>query len=78
MIRSVSLLLFLGLFLGGLRFFLSSSRYLSCLVVLESLNVLLLGCSLLRDVYGFRVGFVALLVMFTLEVVFGLKVLVRI
>lgn len=78
MYSGVSLLLFFGLVVGGLRFFLSSFRYLSCLIVLESLNVLLLGCCHLSDVCGFRVGFVALLVMFTLEAVLGLLVLVRV
>lgn len=77
-VKGVSLLLFLGLVVGGLRLFLSSSRYLSTLVVLESLKVLLLGCCLLGDVSRFRVGFVSLLVMFTLEAVLGLVVLVRI
>lgn len=74
----IRVLLFSGLVLGGLGLFLSSSRYLGCLVVLESLKILVLGCCLLGDLRGFRVGFVSLLVMFTLEAVLGLVVLVRV
>lgn len=77
-VSSITLLLLIGLVCGGLRFFLSSSRYLNCLIVLEVLNILLLGCCLLVDVYRFRVRFVSLLVMFTLEAVLGLVSLVRV
>lgn len=74
----VTLLLILGLFFGLLGLYLSSWRYLGCLVVLEFLKVLLLGCSLLRDWGGLRVRFLSLLVMFTLEIVVALVVLVRV
>lgn len=74
----VVFLLFLGLFVGGFSFFLCSTRYLTCLVVLEMLNVLVLGSCLLGDFSGFRVSFISLLVMFTVEIVLALVVLVRV
>lgn len=77
-LSSINFLLLVGLVLGILGLFLSSSRYLGCLVVLESLKVLVLGCCILGDLAGFRVSFVSLLVMFTLEAVLGLVVLVRV
>nr|AWK02430.1 NADH dehydrogenase subunit 4L [Acanthoparyphium sp. WAK-2018] len=68
-------------FLGGLiilfAFFLSLSRLLNCLIVVENFNVLLLFVSLLGQWDEFRMLFIALMVIFTIEVTLGLVVLTR-
>nr|YP_009938506.1 NADH dehydrogenase subunit 4L [Prosthogonimus cuneatus]QNU39790.1 NADH dehydrogenase subunit 4L [Prosthogonimus cuneatus] len=72
------LLLLLGSFFGLFSFFLSSNSFLNCLIVLENMNVLLLLVCLMLGVSMFRSYFVALLVMFTIEVVLSLVVLTRV
>nr|YP_009867147.1 NADH dehydrogenase subunit 4L [Diplostomum ardeae]QKG04346.1 NADH dehydrogenase subunit 4L [Diplostomum ardeae] len=68
-------------FLGGLiillSFLLSVSRLLNCLIVIENMNVLLLFFCLLSQFEETRVIFLALLVIFTIEVTLGLVVLTR-
>lgn len=69
--------LFLGVFIVLCGFVLSLSRLLNCLIVVENFNVLLLFsciCSQWRESHIF---FIALMVIFTVEVVLGLVVLIR-
>lgn len=69
-------------FFGGLivlfGFFLSLSRLLKCLIVVEKFKVLLLFVSLLVQWGESRMFFIALMVIFTVEVTLGLVVLTRI
>nr|YP_010704124.1 NADH dehydrogenase subunit 4L [Plagiorchis elegans]WCO87334.1 NADH dehydrogenase subunit 4L [Plagiorchis elegans] len=58
-------------------FVLSLSRLLNCLIVVENFNVLLLFSSLLMNWEETRIFFIALMVIFTIEVVLGLVVLTR-
>nr|YP_009646078.1 NADH dehydrogenase subunit 4L [Plagiorchis maculosus]QBX99305.1 NADH dehydrogenase subunit 4L [Plagiorchis maculosus] len=58
-------------------FMLSLSRLLNCLIVVENFNVLLLFSSLLMNWDETRIFFIALMVIFTIEVVLGLVVLTR-
>nr|YP_009734329.1 NADH dehydrogenase subunit 4L [Echinostoma revolutum]QIJ97881.1 NADH dehydrogenase subunit 4L [Echinostoma revolutum] len=58
-------------------FFLSLSRLLNCLIVVENFNVLLLLYCLLGQWDEFRMLFIALIVIFTVEVTLGLVVLTR-
>lgn len=67
----------LALFLIVFRFFLSLSRLLNCLIVVENLKVLLLFYSLLSQASETRVLFLILMVVFTIEVTIGLVVLRR-
>lgn len=60
-----------------LGFVLSISRLLSCLIVLEKMNVLLLFNCLVHEVGEPRVFFLALMVIFTVEAVLGLVILTR-
>nr|AKP94292.1 NADH dehydrogenase subunit 4L [Diplostomum pseudospathaceum] len=68
-------------FLGGLiillSFLLSVSRLLNCLIVIENMNVLLLFICLLSQFEETHIIFLALLVIFTIEVTLGLVVLTR-
>nr|YP_009236159.1 NADH dehydrogenase subunit 4L [Fascioloides magna]AMF83643.1 NADH dehydrogenase subunit 4L [Fascioloides magna] len=66
---------------GGLvivfGFFLSLGRLLNCLIVVENFNVLLLFVCLLGQWDEFRIIFIALMVIFTIEVTLGLVTLTR-
>lgn len=66
-----------GLLIAFLRFFLSFSRLLNCLIVVENVKVLLLFFCLLNQYSEVRVIFLALMVIFTVEVTLGLVVLTR-
>lgn len=70
-------LLFLGVFVVLLSFVLSLSRLLNCLIVVEKFNVLLLFICLLSKWDETRIFFIALMVIFTIEVTLGLVVLTR-
>ena len=59
------------------RFFLSLGRLLNCLIVVENFNVLLLFSSLWGQWSETHMFFLALMVIFTIEVVLGLVVLTR-
>nr|YP_009650987.1 NADH dehydrogenase subunit 4L [Uvitellina sp. SSS-2019]QCY72813.1 NADH dehydrogenase subunit 4L [Uvitellina sp. SSS-2019] len=74
---SLSSLLFLGSVVVLFSFFLSLSRLLNCLMVIENFNVLLLFVSLLGQWEEFYMFFIALMVIFTVEVTLGLVVLTR-
>nr|WPN08952.1 NADH dehydrogenase subunit 4L [Prohemistomum vivax] len=69
------------LLLGGLvalfSFILSATRLLNCLIVIENFNVLLLLCCLMCQWEECRVLFLALMVIFIIEVTLGLVVLTR-
>lgn len=58
-------------------FVLSLSRLLNCLIVVENFKVLLLFSRLLMNWDETRIFFIALMVIFTIEVVLGLVVLTR-
>lgn len=60
------------------RFFLSFRRFLNCLIVLESFNVLLLTFCLIVDRLKNHMIFIALMVVSTIEVIAGLTVLTRV
>nr|AYH51364.1 NADH dehydrogenase subunit 4L [Cardiocephaloides medioconiger] len=61
-----------------LSFILSASRLLNCLIVIENMNVLLLLLCLLGQFEEFRIVFISLMVIFTIEITLGLVVLTRI
>nr|UFQ89289.1 NADH dehydrogenase subunit 4L [Duplicibothrium sp. MZUSP 8039] len=61
-----------------LSFFLSLSRFLNCLIILENFNVLLLLFSLLYTSYDSHMLFIILMVVSTVEVILGLVVLTRV
>nr|UFQ88305.1 NADH dehydrogenase subunit 4L [Spongiobothrium variabile]UFQ89181.1 NADH dehydrogenase subunit 4L [Spongiobothrium sp. MZUSP 7999] len=61
-----------------LSFFLSLSRFLNCLIILENFNVLLLLFSLLVSVFDNHMIFIILMVVSTVEVIIGLVVLTRV
>lgn len=67
--------------LGGsvifLGFILGLSRLLNCLIMLEKFNVTVLFVSLWGQAEEFRILFLALMVIFTVEVTLGLVVLSR-
>nr|APX55305.1 NADH dehydrogenase subunit 4L [Fasciolopsis buski] len=69
--------LYVGSLLIIFGFFLSLGRLLNCLIVVENFNVLLLFVCLLCQWDEFRVVFIALMVIFTIEVTLGLVVLTR-
>jgi len=60
------------------RFFLSLSRFLNCLIILEKFKVLLLLFSLLLGVFDKHMIFIILMVVSTIEVIVGLVVLTRV
>nr|YP_009826141.1 NADH dehydrogenase subunit 4L [Lyperosomum longicauda]QIX04651.1 NADH dehydrogenase subunit 4L [Lyperosomum longicauda] len=70
-------LVLVGVLLVLFGFVLSLSRLLNCLIMLENLNVMLLFSCMLWQVEEFRIFFLALMVIFTVEVVLGLVVLTR-
>nr|UFQ88653.1 NADH dehydrogenase subunit 4L [Divaricobothrium sp. LRP 10377] len=59
-------------------FFLSLSRFLNCLIILENFNVLLLLFSLLSSIFDNHMLFIVLMVVSTVEVIVGLVVLTRV
>nr|UFQ89157.1 NADH dehydrogenase subunit 4L [Echeneibothrium williamsi] len=59
-------------------FFLASGRFLSCLIILENFNVLLLLFSLLSVSFDSHIIFIVLMVVSTVEVIIGLVVLTRV
>nr|UFQ89277.1 NADH dehydrogenase subunit 4L [Echeneibothrium multiloculatum] len=59
-------------------FFLASGRFLSCLIILENFNVLLLIFSLLNTLFDSHMIFIVLMVVSTVEVIIGLVVLTRV
>nr|BDB04166.1 NADH dehydrogenase subunit 4L [Fasciola gigantica]BDB04178.1 NADH dehydrogenase subunit 4L [Fasciola gigantica]BDB04190.1 NADH dehydrogenase subunit 4L [Fasciola gigantica]BDB04202.1 NADH dehydrogenase subunit 4L [Fasciola gigantica]BDB04214.1 NADH dehydrogenase subunit 4L [Fasciola gigantica] len=69
--------LYVGVLVIIFGFFLSLGRLLNCLIVVENLNVLLLFVCLLGQWEEFRIVFIALMVIFTIEVTLGLVVLTR-
>lgn len=73
----LSIVLFLALVIVLCTFVLSLSRLLNCIIVVEKFKVLLLFMSLLSNWKDSRIFFIALMVIFTVEVVLGLVVLTR-
>nr|YP_009175583.1 NADH dehydrogenase subunit 4L [Drepanidotaenia lanceolata]ALH16571.1 NADH dehydrogenase subunit 4L [Drepanidotaenia lanceolata] len=61
-----------------LSFFLSISRFLNCLIILENFNVLLLLFILLLGLLESHIIFIVLMVISTVEVIIGLVVLTRV
>lgn len=61
-----------------IRFFLSLSRFLNCLIILENFNVLLLLFTLLYTMHDSHMMFIVLMVVSTVEVILGLVVLTRV
>nr|UFQ88293.1 NADH dehydrogenase subunit 4L [Rhinebothrium flexile]UFQ88317.1 NADH dehydrogenase subunit 4L [Rhinebothrium flexile] len=61
-----------------ISFFLSLSRFLNCLIILENFNVLLLLFSLLLSLFDNHMIFIILMVVSTVEVIVGLVVLTRV
>ncbi len=59
-------------------FFLSLSRFLNCLIILEKFKVLLLMFTLLYTSYDRHMLFIVLMVVSTVEVIIGLVVLTRV
>lgn len=70
-------LLLIGRFIILCSFILSLTRLLNCLIVVENLKVLLLFVSLIHQWEESHMFFLALMVIFTVEVVLGLVVLTR-
>nr|AKC58417.1 NADH dehydrogenase subunit 4L [Eurytrema pancreaticum] len=70
-------LLTIAMLLILLSFVLSVTRLLSCLIVLENMNVLLLFNCLVCEVSEPRIFFLTLMVVFTVEAVMGLVILAR-
>lgn len=77
MIWVVESVLFFGLAINLAVLFVASFRLLVWLIVIEKMKVLLLFCSLLVGLEGFRVYYVVMMVVFTVEVVLALVVLTR-
>nr|QJP05381.1 NADH dehydrogenase subunit 4L [Clonorchis sinensis] len=71
------LLLVLGVMVILCSFFLSISRLLNCLIVVENFNVLLLFVAMLLQRGESYIFLIALMVIFTVEVMLGLVVLTR-
>lgn len=71
------LILVLGVRVIACRFFLSMTRLLNCLIVVENFKVLILFLSMLSQRGESFIFFIALMVIFTIEVVLGLVVLTR-
>nr|YP_009733712.1 NADH dehydrogenase subunit 4L [Gangesia oligonchis]QHV34462.1 NADH dehydrogenase subunit 4L [Gangesia oligonchis] len=61
-----------------LSFFLSISRFLNCLIILENFNVLLLMFALLSGGFDNHILFIVLMVVSTVEVIIGLVVITRV
>nr|UFQ88809.1 NADH dehydrogenase subunit 4L [Rhinebothroides sp. MZUSP 8017] len=61
-----------------ISFFISISRFLNCLIILENFNVLLLLFSLLYNCFDSHMIFIVLMVVSTVEVIIGLVVLTRV
>nr|UFQ89241.1 NADH dehydrogenase subunit 4L [Caulobothrium sp. MZUSP 8009] len=61
-----------------ISFFLSLSRFLNCLIILENFNVLLLLFTLLFTSHDSHMLFIVLMVVSTVEVIVGLVVLTRV
>nr|UFQ88833.1 NADH dehydrogenase subunit 4L [Rhinebothroides sp. MZUSP 8019]UFQ88845.1 NADH dehydrogenase subunit 4L [Rhinebothroides sp. MZUSP 8020]UFQ88857.1 NADH dehydrogenase subunit 4L [Rhinebothroides sp. MZUSP 8021]UFQ88917.1 NADH dehydrogenase subunit 4L [Rhinebothroides sp. MZUSP 8026] len=59
-------------------FFISISRFLNCLIILENFNVLLLLFSLLYNCFDNHMIFIILMVVSTVEIIIGLVVLTRV
>nr|BAV82529.1 NADH dehydrogenase subunit 4L [Mesocestoides corti]BBB87247.1 NADH dehydrogenase subunit 4L [Mesocestoides vogae] len=59
-------------------FFLSFSRFLHCLIILENFNVLLILFCLIFSSMDSHMVFVVLMVVSTIEIVVGLVVLTRV
>nr|YP_009026837.1 NADH dehydrogenase subunit 4L [Fasciola gigantica]AHW40467.1 NADH dehydrogenase subunit 4L [Fasciola gigantica]WJO90026.1 NADH dehydrogenase subunit 4L [Fasciola gigantica] len=77
MIGGLVSVLYVGVLVIIFGFFLSLGRLLNCLIVVENLNVLLLFVCLVGQWEEFRIVFIALMVIFTIEVTLGLVVLTR-
>lgn len=69
--------MFLGVFIVLSSFMLSLTRLLNCLIVLENFKVLLLFSSLVSQQEESRILFIALMVIFTIEITLSLVVLIR-
>nr|NP_059461.1 NADH dehydrogenase subunit 4L [Paragonimus westermani]AAF73396.1 NADH dehydrogenase subunit 4L [Paragonimus westermani]AAN15172.1 NADH dehydrogenase subunit 4L [Paragonimus westermani]QWT69515.1 NADH dehydrogenase subunit 4L [Paragonimus westermani]QWT69527.1 NADH dehydrogenase subunit 4L [Paragonimus westermani] len=69
--------LLVGSFVVLCGFVLSLSRFLNCLIVVENFNVLLLFSAIFQQWGESHILFIALMVIFTVEVVLGLVVLTR-
>nr|UFQ88905.1 NADH dehydrogenase subunit 4L [Rhinebothrium sp. MZUSP 8025] len=61
-----------------ISFFISISRFLNCLIILENFNILLLLFSLLYNCFDNHMIFIVLMVVSTIEVIIGLVVLTRV
>nr|BAV82493.1 NADH dehydrogenase subunit 4L [Hymenolepis diminuta] len=59
-------------------FFLSFSRFLNCLIILENFNVLLLLFCLMHSSLESHMLFIILIIISTVEVIIGLVVLTRV
>nr|QIX04639.1 NADH dehydrogenase subunit 4L [Brachydistomum sp. PakPr2] len=66
-----------GMSLALISLMLSVPRLIGCIILVENLNVLLLFNCLVSGCNEFRILFLALVVMFTVEVVLGLVILTR-
>lgn len=73
----LGVILFLGVLVILFGFFLCLGRLLRCLIVVEKFKVLLLFICLIGQWEEFRMLFIALMVIFTIEVTLGLVVLTR-
>nr|QAY80531.1 NADH dehydrogenase subunit 4L [Paragonimus kellicotti] len=69
--------LFLGSLIVLCGLILSLSRLLSCLIIVENFNVLLLFSAIFQQWQESHILFIALMVIFTVEVILGLVVLTR-
>lgn len=74
----VVVILYLGLVAILFRLIMSLTRLLNCLIVVENLKVLLLLICLVSQREESRVMFLALMVLFTIEVALGLVMLTRV
>lgn len=72
---TIFLILFLTIVLS---FFLSFSRFLNCLIILEKFNVLLLLFCLVLGRLDRHMLFIVLIIISTVEVIVGLVVLTRV
>nr|YP_009180042.1 NADH dehydrogenase subunit 4L [Anoplocephala perfoliata]AKU46905.1 NADH dehydrogenase subunit 4L [Anoplocephala perfoliata] len=61
-----------------LSFFLASTRFLNCLIILENFNVLLLLFCLLVGLAESHIIFIILMVISTIEIIVGLVILTRV
>nr|YP_009533199.1 NADH dehydrogenase subunit 4L [Cyathocotyle prussica]AYH51384.1 NADH dehydrogenase subunit 4L [Cyathocotyle prussica] len=73
----ISVVLLFGGILALFSFILSATRLLNCLIIIENFNVLILFACLVSQWEESRVLFLALMVIFTVEVTLGLVVLTR-